>query len=353
MNLNVGSGAIMAVNRLKNEGEAKTKKRTAPNPREKQKPKSGRRKSDGHPLCVSTWVLGQSSRKIDPNASQTGSKRQGQAKASSRHPLVWSAFLAGSPALCRGALWRDPRGFASQRVPLPVRRAPCICPSVVWLLCSSHGLLSTSTQHHKWLSNLCSAMAMFQIGRKPGCTLAVARSTIRRRRPEVLDLLAQAQALCDEARRAQLETELAQARTADELSAAIQDGKRVAAAACPCRKGGEGTPAPRGRCSDAPAEGSGGCGQEGSGGQSSQEGQAAQLHARVEGEAEAGVTEFKRRVACDRKAQRTAAKAEDSCAGSVTSVWCALGGLIVSNPTKRKNWRLACLLVGLGPSTIV
>ena len=143
-----------------------------------------------------------------------------------------------------------------------------------------------------------------------------------------LDLLAQAQALCDEARRAQLALELAQARTADELSAAIQDGKRFAAATCRAEKGGEGAPAPRGRCRDAPAEGSGGCGQEGSGGQGSQEGQAARK-LRAKQRQDLGETEFKRRVACDRKAQRTAAKVEDTCAGGVTTVWSA--------PMERKN----------------
>ena len=132
---------------------------------------------------------------------------------------------------------------------------------------------------------------------------------------EPLDLLAQAQALCDEARRAQLALELAQARTADELSAAIQDGKRVAAA---CRAENEERARMRHEAAAATR-------------QRKEAEDAARRAAEVKAAKRAkqrncmrelrakqrqglGETKFKRRVACDRKAQRTAAKAEDSCA---------------------------------------
>ena len=105
-----------------------------------------------------------------------------------------------------------------------------------WFLCSSHDLLSTSTQHHNWLSNLSSAMAMFQMVENQVAHMRSLATQSDVDALESLDLLAQTQALCDEARRAQLALELAQARTADELSAAIQDGKRVPAAACRAEK---------------------------------------------------------------------------------------------------------------------
>ena len=145
---------------------------------------------------------------------------------------------------------------------------------------------------------------------------------------ESLDLLAQAQALCDEARRAQLALELAQARTADELSAAIQNGKRVAAAACRAEEEERARlrrQAPAATRQRKEAEDAARRAAEVKAAKRAKQ-RSCRRELRAKQRQDLGETGFKRRVACDRKAQRTAAKAEDSCAGGVTSVWGALGG---------------------------
>ena len=66
-------------------------------------------------------------------------------------------FWPVAPGCGEGPWWRIPVG--------PVARPSCSLYLSVrgWFPCSSHDLLSTSTQQNKRLSNLSSAMAMFQM----------------------------------------------------------------------------------------------------------------------------------------------------------------------------------------------
>ena len=196
-----------------------------PNPREKQKQKSRRRKSDGHPLGRELFLSvgsGATTAKNRPEREPDTPKEAGTGQGVGATPLGRERFF-GQP--------RDV--LRLEDIPVgPVRRAPCICPSVVGF----RALLTIFCPHrHSTASGSPICVLQWRCSRWSKSRLAHLRSLAAQSDVDArgsLDLLAPAQAHGDEARRAQLALELAQARTADELSAAIQDGKRVAAAAC-------------------------------------------------------------------------------------------------------------------------
>ena len=186
-----------------------------------------------------TRVLVLSLRKIAPNAGKTGSERQGRVKAPSRHPLVRGVVLGSGP--CVG-----PRGsgIATREGSVPSashHRSSSLCSLCLsvrgWFVCSllifcpNPRSTTSDVASYPLLPTMTSAMLMFRLLGWPRCQLRSFAS-----RPDVdamapLDLLAQAQTLCDEVALAQLALELEQARLTEELDTELQVKKQAAAQA--------------------------------------------------------------------------------------------------------------------------
>ena len=266
---------------------------------------------------------GQSFRKIAPNASQTGPKRQGQAKASSRHPLVGSAFFGQCPRCGEGPWWRIPVGPVAPSVVLPVSVRP-------WLV----SVLFSRSSVHIHTAKQAALQFIFcngdvPDGRNIGCRHTVARSTIRRRRPGVPRLAGSSTSPLRRGPSGPAGTRIGTGtdwQTNCPSQSRMENGSRRQPVV-PKRRRGHACAA---RPLQLPASGR----KRRNAARRAAEVKAAKRakhhncmrELRLKQRQDLGETEFKRRVACDRKAQRTAAKAEDSCAGGVTSVWCAPGG---------------------------